>query len=256
MHTNAEVDRALQVTPMGRYAPLPAPGGACNGYLLRSDATTLLIDGGPGVASRLGRHVDVACLDAIVVSHLHEDHVSDLHCLRFAIAHALETGTRRERLPIYAPGLDIYQRDWLFKGGDRWIDIRPLDPAGMVLGDLAISFYRTQHPIECYAMRITDGRSTLFYSADSSFDPGLAHFAGGADLAIVECSLNEAGRDRRIWGHMTAREVGEFGLIAQPKRLLLTHFWPGFDIPALVAEARAVNPMAEALEEEQTYVVG
>lgn len=247
----------MRVTPMGRYAPLPAAGGACNGYLLRAAGTTVLVDGGPGVAAKLQRHVDVTALDAVVVSHLHEDHISDLHCLRFAIAHAMESGGRQNRLPIYAPDLDCYQREWLYQKAEPWVEFRPLPhAAGLRIGSLHFRFQRTIHPMECYAMRITDGSGTLFYSADSAFDPHLAAFAAGADLAIVECSLTEPDAHKApLFGHMTARQAAEFGHLAQAGRLLFTHFWPGFDIPAVMAEAHAINPAAEALVEEETYLV-
>lgn len=243
----------MEVTVLGRYAPFPAVDGACNGYLLRSGGAAVLVDAGPGVASQLEKYCRIAELTAVVCSHLHEDHISDVHCLRFGAMAAMDARTRAERLPIYAPLTPERNRLWI-EDGEQWIDLRPLPfQDGLQVGPFHFSFYRTNHPIECYAMRVTDGTSTFFFTADSAFDPELAAFGRGADLAVAECSLIEAAAAKRIFGHMTAAEAGQFGLLAQPRQYLLTHLWPYMDLAVLLAEAHAVNPACQLAEEGHTY---
>ena len=59
------------------------PGEACSGYLVTAGGSRVLLDCGPGVLSSwLAR--DAAPLDAIVLSHLHFDHVADLIPLGYA----------------------------------------------------------------------------------------------------------------------------------------------------------------------------
>jgi len=68
------------------------PGEACSGYLVTAGGSRVLLDCGPGVlASLLAR--DAAPLDAIVLSHLHFDHVADLIPLGFAYVAALGIAT-------------------------------------------------------------------------------------------------------------------------------------------------------------------
>ena len=70
----------MQLKILGNNGPYPAPGGACSGYLLTSDSgqTRVLIDCGPGVLSRLTADCMPGELDAVLLSHLHYDHMSDI----------------------------------------------------------------------------------------------------------------------------------------------------------------------------------
>lgn len=250
----------MEVTVLGRHAPYPPAGGACSGYLIQSRGIRVLVDGGPGVAARLMAHGGVEPLDAVIVSHLHADHISDLHCLQFAVLAAQGAGRRAAALPVYCPQEPARNRAWLESVQPGWFDTRDL-PAetGLRIGPLQFTCARTVHPIPCYAMRISDGESTLFYSADTSRDaaPGLLSLAAGADLALVEASLTEARADLRpVVGHMTAGDAAVFGRQAGVKRLLLTHIWPEVNLELLLGEARAEWAAAEMAEELRTYRVG
>ena len=58
--------------------PGRTPDGACSGYLIEEDDTCLLLDCGNGVFSKLRRFRDYVDVDAVVISHLHADHILDL----------------------------------------------------------------------------------------------------------------------------------------------------------------------------------
>jgi ribonuclease BN (tRNA processing enzyme) len=248
----------MEIMVLGRYAPWPPAGGACSGYLVRSGSTTVLIDGGPGVAARLLGVTDIAALDAVVVSHLHEDHISDLHCLQFAVMSAQWDGRRQGPLPVYCPPEPVEKRRWLTDVVGGLFSVQDLPVAtGLTVGDLRFTFAPTVHPIPCYAMRVENGRCSLFYSADTNHDANatLLPLARGADLALVEASLPAAGADRRWLGHMTAADAAAFGQAAGVRRLLLTHLWPDLAPAGILAEARAVWPQAELAEELRTYQI-
>ena len=51
---------SLSVTVLGCSGTFASAGGACSGYLVRSDATTIWLDCGPGTLGNLQRHVDLA----------------------------------------------------------------------------------------------------------------------------------------------------------------------------------------------------
>lgn len=243
----------MKLTVLGRYAPLPAPGGACSSYLLTAGAASVLIDGGNGAAARLLERVSLAELTAVVVSHLHPDHYSDLHCLRYGVRAALEDGRRKAPLPVYAPGEPDLGVRWLEAEG--LIDLRPLDPAGLEIGGLKFSFARTRHPIPCYALAVESGGARLFYSADTATSDEVFSLATGADLALVEASLREVDSERRDLGHLTAAEAASLARAAGVKRALLTHLWPEYDLAGLLAEAREAWPEAELAQEGAEYSV-
>ena len=59
----------------------------CAGLLVQTDRTRLVLDLGPGTLQELRRHTDFRTLDAVIVSHMHVDHVLDLLALRHALAY-------------------------------------------------------------------------------------------------------------------------------------------------------------------------
>ena len=75
----------MKLTVLGCYGPYPAAGGACSGYLLEHEGFAVLIDCGNGVLSRLQEFIEPSKLKAIIISHLHSDHCSDLFILRYAL---------------------------------------------------------------------------------------------------------------------------------------------------------------------------
>ncbi|HOL52324.1 MAG TPA: hypothetical protein PLM91_09025 [Bacillota bacterium] len=50
----------LELTIIGNQGPYSGPGGACSGYLVRSQGATVLIDCGPGVMPSRGAHMVAA----------------------------------------------------------------------------------------------------------------------------------------------------------------------------------------------------
>jgi ribonuclease BN (tRNA processing enzyme) len=249
----------MELTVLGRYSPYPAPGGAMNGYLVRHGGTAVLLDAGSGVAARLLERLPIERLTAVLVSHLHEDHISDLHCLRFAQLEAQMKGRTTGKLRIYAPSEPADAHRWL-EGGEAWQELHTYDPAQPLrVGDLEIRFTRTIHPIPCYAMRIQPAGApgpVLFYTADTGASDEVTAAARGADLLLVEASLTQEYEEKRSLGHLTAAEAAAMAREAGVKRCLLTHIWPGAEPQRLLAEGRAVHPWVELAEEGMTYRVG
>src|SRR5437868_6823806 len=69
---------AMQVTILGSGSPLPDPDRAGPSGLVRAGGAAVLVDCGRGVLMRLaGTGLHVAQLDAVLLTHLHSDHVTD-----------------------------------------------------------------------------------------------------------------------------------------------------------------------------------
>ena len=72
----------MELTILGRYGPLPAAGGATSAYCVASAGTRILLDFGTGALSRTGGGLSGVDADAIVLSHLHYDHIADIFPIR------------------------------------------------------------------------------------------------------------------------------------------------------------------------------
>ncbi len=71
---------ALHVTLLGTGSPLPDPDRAGPASLVHSGTTRVLVDAGRGVVMRLaGAAVPAAGIDAVLLTHLHSDHVCGLN---------------------------------------------------------------------------------------------------------------------------------------------------------------------------------
>jgi ribonuclease BN (tRNA processing enzyme) len=228
----------LSVTVLGCDGSHPGPGGAASGYLVRAGATSLWLDAGSGTLANLQRHLDLAELSAVVLSHEHPDHRCDLEGFSVACAYGLE----RHGVPVFAPpGLrrHVYHDP---PGVLSWTEVRDGDTVRV--GEVELRFSRTDHEPETLAVRVEAGSAALGYSADSGPGWSLEALGPGLDLALCEATYlsDREGKAQ----HMSARQAGESGRAAGVRRLVLTHRWPG--IPARAAFEEASTAFGRPVE--------
>ena len=94
-----ERDMSLTVTVLGSSGSYPGPGRACSGYLVQGGGKNVWLDAGSGTMANLQKHIDLAEIDAVVISHEHPDHWSDINGLQVACSY----GKGPDTVPIYAP---------------------------------------------------------------------------------------------------------------------------------------------------------
>ena len=221
----------MKLTVLGRSPASPNPGEACAGYLVEGGGSRVLVDIGPGVVSQLVRRNHPDELDAVVVSHMHADHMLDLVTLRYV--YPWRQRPRDERLRVILPPgsgdqlLDLARGVGSAKHFESCFRLSEHDGASSLsFGGLALTPVRTQHYIPCWGFRAeADGRR-LAYTADTAPSPGLAALADGADLLLSEATLRSLDEDASPpdpRGHLTPAEAGEAARDARAGRLLLTH---------------------------------
>jgi len=208
-------------------------GGAASGYLVRSweSSTSVLLDAGPGTFTNLQRFCDPAALSAIVLTHEHVDHFSDMEHVLTALRWVLDF--ERDPIPVYASsGI----REKLAQDIDGILDWHEVgDGDGVRVGDMQLTFSRTDHPPVTHAVRFEGASGALGYSADSGPDWSLEALGSGLDLAL--CEATYTSEFQGIAGHMTGREAGSTAKSASVRRLVLTHRWPTISPEDIRAEA-------------------
>lgn len=209
------------------------PSGAASGYLVRSweTGTSIWLDAGPGTFANLQRFCDPLSLSAIVLSHEHVDHFSDIECFLTAARWVL--GFEREPIEVFAsPGI----RAKVAQDIDGILDWREVGEGDREhVGDLELSFSRTDHPAVTHAVRLEGSGSALGYSADSGPDWSLESLGPGLDLALCEATYTSDFQGTA--GHMTGFEAGRSAKAASARRLVITHRWPAVSASDVRAEA-------------------
>ena len=128
----------MKLTVLGCNGPYPAPGGACSGYFLQEGDTGVLLDCGAGVLAQLEKHMPPQNLTAIVLSHLHYDHMSDMLPLIY----------RCPGLPVYLPGAPAAVRTLL----ENAFELHDIAQGGQI-GCLRMTACPGRHPVPAYAAR-------------------------------------------------------------------------------------------------------
>jgi ribonuclease BN (tRNA processing enzyme) len=242
----------VKVTVLGSCAAWPEPGRACSGFLVEHDGFRLVLDLGFATLPRLLQHCPNGTVDAVVVTHRHSDHCVDLNGL-LRVRHYGERTL--PRIPLLCPAGVAELVDSLEPSPRlaELFDVHEL-PGSHRVGPFRLDAVALPHHVPNVGVRLTTPSRTLAYTGDTGPDPALAELGAGADLYIMEATLQAeppAGEPRHL---LTAREAGHWAREAGARRLLLTHFWPGSDRGVSLRQA-AETFAGEILAAEEGLVV-
>lgn len=225
----------MKVTILGCSGGFPAPGGATTGYLVRFAGKNILVDCGSGVLSNLFRYIPVNQIDAIIFTHLHADHMSDIFVLKYALQMNKQNGMDIRPIPVFAPTtpegtFQQLQNDAnLVAGHVNASTVLPLFGA-------TATFYRTTHPVECYGVRIEHEGKIFSFTGDAVYGPELLPLLNDADLAILDSGALEKAR-KPIMLHLTPTECFRLYRESRMKKVVLSHLIPYYSISEIQEEA-------------------
>ena len=224
----------MDLMVIGCDGTYPSANGACSGSLVREGEARILMDCGSGVMSKLMALMDPAKLSAVILTHWHNDHASDMLVLRYYLQ------IHKRKLLVYAPQ-EQHLLMQMCEGSEFILrDIRDLAE----IDGIRIETQPVSHPVAAYAIRLSHEGKTMVYTGDTNRWEPLVEFCTEADALICDATFHSDEWHERL-PHLTAAQAAELGKQAAVKRLILTHVQPGSDAQSLTREAQAVYHASE-----------
>lgn len=222
----------IKLTVLGNKGAYPGVYEACSGYLVETDNTKILLDCGSGIYQKLLQRINLEDLDAIVLSHLHSDHMSDVLVMRYAY--------KLKALPpikLFMPEKPEAE-SYILKNTEEFEIELIKENEKHQIGDITLEFARVKHSVVSYATKLSTKDNVIVYSGDTEYTPVLGEFAKWCDLLICDAAFNESTYFKGA-PHATAKQAGKMALEAEAAKLLLTHFAPDADLEGHLVEARS-----------------
>jgi len=257
----------MRVTLLGTGCPQCDPDRLGPASLVQQGGRQLLIDVGSGATQQLvSAGSSGRALEAVLLTHLHSDHIVDLFQLVISSWHQGRDRAQR----IYGPegtrrfveGLMALWRPELEQRIAH--EVRPSTAALEVdvteigegevlcLDDIVVHAVAVDHfPVKpAFGFVVEAGGTRAVFSGDTAPCPALTTAARGADLLVHECFIHgimrpepgvrtEEGLANVARYHTASGEIGKIAAEARVRCVLLNHFVPTkFDKEAVLAEVR------------------
>ncbi len=233
---------AFSATVLGCSGVFATEERAASGFLVELNSKRIWMDAGGGTWRNLLQRIHYPEVDAIILSHRHPDHVSDV----FQAYHARQYGgpDPLDPIPLWAPQETIdHITAYLGELGASF-DLHPVKGGESLEYEGArIEFFSMFHPAETVGVRIEHTGGVLAYSADTGPQADLQALAAQADVFICEATFQDS--DGGWLGHMSASQAGAAAAEAGAAKLLLTHIRPGKNFDLSLDEARRPCGQAE-----------
>ena len=263
---NLPKEDALSAAVCGSRSPIPSPGRAETCILVAAGDDLFVVDIGDGSNQNLRSwNIDFRDIEAVLITHLHSDHIADLPGLH---QNAWVIGERSTKLKVFGPeGVDqftqgiemAYAHDYVFRNEHHGDAIAPLEYAGFDTkvidlnnpvifddGDLKITAFKVVHePIEpALGFKFEYKGRSLVITGDTSYTKSVIDNSMNVDvlfheaqanhmLAVMEKSSRTRGADLLATVlddittyHTTLIEAAEIANKANVKKLVFYHLTP------------------------------
>ncbi|MEM0021749.1 MAG: ribonuclease Z [Fervidicoccaceae archaeon] len=239
---------------LGTAAGVPSGGSGMPGILLQYRGKYILLDAGEGTQislSRLG--IGSAKIDAILVSHLHGDHIFGLP----GLIQTMSMESRTRPLLVISPAeirsfLDASFRITSFTPS---FEIKVEEPSRLSIGDaIDVVPFRTCHTISPSFGYLLVGKShggkvrfSLAYTGDTMPCDSYRDAIRGAEILIHDSTFSEeVGAEAWNYGHSTSRDAALLARDIGARILFLFHISSRYSSDPLVLEreARRIFPMS------------
>lgn len=219
----------IRVVFLGTGDAYSAGGSNQSAYIIQHPQATVLLDCGATILASLNRYnISAGPIDAILISHLHGDHIAGFP---FLLLHYVYIEPRTKPLRILGPeGLEKRIRE-------LYAAMYPGEAAGSLpfelnftevqlnqeysVDILGIKPFRTKHQDDppSYGYTLELDSKKIVYTGDTGWTDELPVLAKGADLFICECSFYESEAAGHLNYPTIRRRLSDCGA----RRLILTH---------------------------------
>jgi ribonuclease Z len=258
----------MRVTLLGTGCPQVHPHRFGPASLVHAGGRQFLLDCGSGVTQRLVAAGSCgAALDAVLLTHLHSDHVVDLYQLIISSWHQGRDRPQR----IFGPAgtrafaeaiMAVWQAEraqriaWERRPSDAALELEVSEFAEGPVWDadgVRISAFEVDHrPLQpAFGFLVEAAGRRVAFSGDTTVCDNLVPWAKDTDLLVHECFIHQEMLARRGMRadqglqnvaayHTLSSEVGKVATRAGAGVLVLNHFVPvEFDRDALLREVTA-----------------
>jgi ribonuclease BN (tRNA processing enzyme) len=220
---------AVIVTTLGTGDAFGSRGRAHSGILIQAAGRRLLIDPGPAILPQLQKaRISAATIDAVLITHLHGDHIAGLP---FLLLDCQFSSQRKRRLTVAGPRGSSRRLQTLANACYPNLSPRELSftlvyqqvAAGdkFKLAGASVRTFAMNHSraTVCLGYRIHIAGKTIGVTGDTGWCDALVALSDGADLLLIEATNFSTNTP----GHLSYQEIARHADALRSRRIVLTH---------------------------------
>lgn len=222
---------------LGSGSCLVAQERTSSGYLLETENSLVMIDTGAGTTKRIReKGFSTDQIDAIINTHRHPDHVSDLvPIIQDKVVRSFDQS--EPDITLYGPEehLEYLESRMHHEMREHWEDfeekfgfllqIEEIEDTSQV-SNLKLNSFPAEHGPEgfnCASLELSGDNTTIFFTGDTDYFDQLSKNASGSDIIVADCSKPDKLKSE---GHMTPTECARVARDAGAQTLVLSHLYP------------------------------
>jgi len=221
----------MRLTILGTGSARPVGDSGQSGVLVEADGTYVLFDIGAGIASKVEQFVGATRLSALFVGHFHADHWLDIGPLRYRFPWGEPAPTP---LPVFLPPGGRERLEHLATAMIERLAF--FEPAYAIteyesgqtfrIGPITVTPHAVGHYVPAFSMEILGPRGErIIYAGDMGPSEMVVDLARGAELLILEATLEDGSTDDARRGHLDTPEAIDHVRRSGALQGLLVHYW-------------------------------